>query len=57
MAGLRSCIAAAVLTIVSLPVWAQNYLTGANTGTTSTLDNTPTIVTYPLTVTGTGTYA
>jgi uncharacterized repeat protein (TIGR01451 family) len=40
-----------------LPVWGQNYLTGPNTGAESRLDNTPRNVTFPLTVTGSGTYS
>jgi hypothetical protein len=57
MARLRRCVAFGLLTMASmLPVWGQNYLTGPGTGAESRLDSTPRDVTFPLTVTGAGTY-
>jgi uncharacterized repeat protein (TIGR01451 family) len=58
MAALRYCVASALFTMASmLPVWGQNYLQGPGTGAESRLDSTPRNVTFPLTVTGSGTYS
>jgi uncharacterized repeat protein (TIGR01451 family) len=50
-------LVAVVATIAAAPMWAQNYVTGPNSGAESKIDNNPDTVTFPLTVTGAGTYS
>jgi uncharacterized repeat protein (TIGR01451 family) len=58
MLNSRTQLFVAVLAIVTAaPMWAQNYVTGPNSGAESKIDNIPDNVTFPLTVTGAGTYS
>jgi uncharacterized repeat protein (TIGR01451 family) len=50
-------VIAVLATVAAAPMWAQNYVTGPNSGAESKIDNIPDIVTFPLTVTGGGTYS
>jgi len=48
---------AVLAAVAAAPMWAQNYVTGPNSGAESKIDNNPDLVTFPLTVTGAGTYS
>ena len=50
-------LVAVLATVAATPMWAQNYVTGPNSGAESKIDNNPDTVTFPLTVTGAGTYS
>lgn len=58
MMNRRGCLSAFLLTVaVSAPAWSQNYVTGANTGAESKIDNAPDTVAFPLNVSGGGSYS